>query len=96
MEGDRIVDCSTASGRRIHARWYLDASGTARVLSREMRIPTVAYGQPKVCLWTYLDTPPLHDGTAFFVDNHDGYLSAAPTRSTSPGSVIPSTRTSRT
>jgi len=31
--------------------------------------------QRKVCLWTYFDTLPLHDGTAFFVDNRDGYLS---------------------
>jgi flavin-dependent dehydrogenase len=93
-DGDRIVECSTASGRRIDAKWYLDASGTARVLSRAMRIPTVAYGQPKVCLWTYFDTPPLHDGTAFFVDNDDGYLSwvwdiPISPRQTSVGFVLP-------
>ena len=94
IDGDRIVDCSTASGRRLDAKWYLDASGTARVLSRAMRIPTVAYGQPKVCLWTYFDTPPLHDGTAFFVDNRDGYLSwvwdiPISPRQTSVGLVLP-------
>ena len=44
------------------------------VLSRALNIPTIAYGQQKVCLWTYFDTPPLNDGTAFFVDNGDRYL----------------------
>jgi len=44
------------------------------MLSRALNIPTIAYGQQKVCLWTYFDTPPLNDGTAFFVDNGDRYL----------------------
>ena len=74
-DGDRVIGCSTAGGRRVNARWYIDASGTARVLSRAMNIPIVTYGQQKVCLWTYFDTPPLHDGTAFFVDNGERYLS---------------------
>jgi len=42
--------------------------------SRALNISTIAYGQQKVCLWTYFDTPPLNDGTAFFVDNGDRYL----------------------
>ena len=74
-DGDRITGCSTLSGQRVDARWFIDASGTARVLSRAMNIPIVSYGQQKVCLWTYFDTPPLHDGTAFFVDNGERYLS---------------------
>lgn len=72
---ERVTDCTTASGTRVDARWYIDASGTARVLSRAMGIPIVAYGRQKVCLWTYFDTPSLHDGTAFFVGNRDAYLS---------------------
>ena len=92
--GERVTGCSTAAGRRVEARWYIDASGTARVLSRAMGIPIVAYGRQKVCLWTYFDTPPLHDGTAFFVDNRDAYLSwvwdipISPTQ-TSVGFVLP-------
>ena len=74
-DGDRVIGCSTSDGRGVEARWYLDASGTARVFARALGIPTVTYGRHKVCLWTYFDTPPLHDGTAFFVDNRDGYLS---------------------
>ena len=74
-DSDRITGCWTASGQCVDARWYIDASGTGRMLSRALNIPTIAYGQHKVCLWTYFDTPPLHDGTAFFVDNGDRYLS---------------------
>lgn len=94
MAGERVIGCSTAGGRHVEARWYLDASGTARVLSRAMGMPTVTYGERKVCLWIYFDTPPLHDGTAFFVDNRDRYLSwvwdipISPQR-TSVGFVIP-------
>lgn len=73
--GDRVTGCTTTAGRRVKAAWYLDASGTARVFSRAMNIPAVAYGHQKVCLWTYFETPPLHDGTTFFVDNRDAYLS---------------------
>jgi flavin-dependent dehydrogenase len=92
--GERVSGCSTGSGRRVDARWYIDASGTARVLARGMDIPSVTYGRKKVCLWTYFDTPPLHDGTAFFIDNGDAYLSwvwdipISPTR-TSVGLVLP-------
>jgi len=73
-DGNRITGCVTAGGRRVEARWHIDASGTARMLSRALNIPTIAYGPQKVCLWTYFDTPPLNDGTAFFVDNGDRYL----------------------
>jgi len=73
-EGEGVTGCVTAGGRQITARWYIDASGTARLFSRELRIPVTSYGEAKVCLWTYFDTPPLHDGTAFFIDNRDAYL----------------------
>ena len=89
-----ITGCSTTAGRRVEARWYIDASGTARVLSRAMGIPIVAYGRQKVCLWTYFDTPPLHDGTAFFVDNVTTISVGSGTsrfrpRQTSVGFVLP-------
>ena len=97
LDDDRIVSCATASGRRVDARWFIDASGTARLFSRTLNIPTVEYGQHKVCFWTYFDTPPLHDGTAFFVDNGDRYLSwvwdipISPLQ-TSVGFVLPADR----
>ncbi len=73
-DGRRVRSIATANGQVIDARWYIDASGTSRVLSRALGIPTVAYGRPKVCLWTCLDTPPRGDATTFFVDNGDAYL----------------------
>lgn len=71
---DRVNGLETNTGRRVDARWYIDASGTARLFSRVMQIPVTKYGRNKVCLWTYFETPPLHEGTAFFVDNDDVYL----------------------
>jgi flavin-dependent dehydrogenase len=93
-EGDRVTACVTGTGRRVEARWFVDASGTARVFSRALDIPITTYGRQKVCLWTYFDTPPLYDGTAFFVDNRERYLSwtwdipISPSR-TSVGFVVP-------
>lgn len=72
--GDRVSSCTTASGARIEARWYIDATGSARLFSRSMNIPVTRYGRRKVCLWTYFDTPPLSEGTVFFVDNDEDYL----------------------
>lgn len=72
--GDRITRCTTASGRQVDAHWYIDATGAARLFSRRLHIPVTTYGRQKVCFWGYFDTPPLHDGTAFFVDNRDDYL----------------------
>ena len=75
MSGDRVSSCTTTSGRRVDARWFIDATGTARLFSRAMKIPVTVYGRRKVCVWTYFDTDPLADGTVFFVDNGDAYLS---------------------
>jgi flavin-dependent dehydrogenase len=93
----RVNSLGTDSRRHVNARWYIDASGTARLFSRAMDIPVTFYGRTKVCLWTYFDTPPLYDGTAFFVDNSHDYLSwvwdipISPTQ-TSVGFVLPADR----
>lgn len=94
---DRVTACVTGSGHRVEARWFIDASGTARLFSRTMGIPIRQFGPSKVCLWTYFDTPPLHDGTAFFVDNREEYLSwvwdiPITPRRTSVGLVLPAVR----
>ena len=73
-EDDRVRGCLTATGRRVTARHYIDASGTALVFARAMNIPTEEYGRTKVCLWTYFKTPPLQGGTTFFLDSRDDYL----------------------
>ena len=92
--GERVTGLVTAGGRQVDARWYVDASGTARLFSRAMDVPVTFYGRSKVCLWTYFETAPLYDGTAFFVDNSHDYLSwvwdipISPTQ-TSVGYVLP-------
>jgi len=73
-DDDRLHACVTSTGRRVEARWYIDASGTARWLSRTLDIPIVEYGRRKVCLWTYIEGPPLDDGTTFFLDSQQPYL----------------------
>jgi flavin-dependent dehydrogenase len=89
--------CVTSAGRRVEACWYLDASGTARVLARALEVPIVEYGRKKVCLWTYFDGAPLDAGTTFFLDSRQPYLSwvwdipISPQR-TSVGLVVPADR----
>src|SRR5262249_59905630 len=56
-EGERVVSCQTAAGRRLRAAWFLDNSGHARLFGRAFGIRKVEYGRPKVCLWTYFDCP---------------------------------------
>jgi len=74
-ECDRILAIKTAGGRRVSARWFIDASGRARVLGRALEIPTVEYGERKVCLWTYFKDSPRVEGTTFYGDNASEYLS---------------------
>jgi len=93
-DGERLTACVIGSGRRVEARWFIDASGTARFFSRALDIPIVEYGRKKVCLWTYFDCEPLDAGTTFFLDSRQPYLSwvwdipITPER-TSVGLVVP-------
>lgn len=73
--GDRVLACVTDGGMRVTARWYIDATGTQRRFAQAMGIPKTEYGRQKVALWTYFDTPLANEGTTFFVDNADPYLS---------------------
>jgi len=75
VEDDRIVAVTTPGGRRVTARWFIDASGQARVLGRALGIPTLEYGERKVCIWTYFKEPPSNEGTTFYGDNAEAYLS---------------------
>ena len=74
-QGDRVTGCVTASGQRMTARWYIDATGTQRLFARALDIAKTEYGRHKVALWTWFDTPMGNEGTTFFVDNADRYLS---------------------
>jgi FADH2 O2-dependent halogenase len=74
-EGDRLTACQTGQGRRITASWFLDSSGQARVVARKFGIEKKTFGQPKVCFWTYFDSPPRNEGTTFYGDTvGDDYL----------------------
>lgn len=73
-QGDRVTACVTDRGRRVTARWYIDATGTQRRFAQALDIGKTEYGRQKVALWTYFDTPMANEGTTFFVDNADAYL----------------------
>jgi flavin-dependent dehydrogenase len=72
--GDRVVACSTASNQRFTAPWFIDGSGQAQLFGKAFKIAKATYGRRKVCLWTYLDTPIRNEGTTFYGDNADEYL----------------------
>lgn len=94
VDGDRVRAVTTTGGRRITARWFVDATGTAGLFAKALAVPRTYYGEPKVALWTYFDTPLSTPGTTFFVDNSDRYLHwvwdipITPTR-TSIGFILP-------
>lgn len=97
-EGDRLTACQTAQGRRITASWFLDSSGQARVVARRFGIEKKLFGQPKVCFWTYFDSPPRSEGTTFYGDTiGDDYLAwiweiPISPRELSVGCVLPASR----
>jgi menaquinone-9 beta-reductase len=74
-EGERILAIRTVGGRRVSARWFIDASGQARALGRTLAIPTLEFGERKVCLWTYFEDRPGDEGTTFYGDTAEAYLS---------------------
>lgn len=74
VDGDRVRSVTTATGRRITARWFIDATGTVGLFAKALAVPRTYYGEAKVALWTYYDTPQSTLGTTFFVDNGDRYL----------------------
>ena len=65
---DRAIACVTSGGRRVTGRWFMDASGQARLFARRFDVPRMEYGDRKVCLWTYFNTPPVAIGTTFYGD----------------------------
>ena len=73
--GDRVMACQTATGQRITATWFIDASGRAKLFSKAFDIPKSEYGRQKVCLWTHFDSELELEGTTFHVDNSTEYLS---------------------
>lgn len=72
--GARVVACSTAGNQRFAAPWFIDGSGQAQLFGKAFKIAKRVYGRRKVCLWTYLDTAIRNEGTTFYGDNTDEYL----------------------
>jgi glycine/D-amino acid oxidase-like deaminating enzyme len=51
VQDGRIEAIDTSQGRRIRARWYVDASGSAAsLLGRELRLASISYGPRKVAV----------------------------------------------
>jgi menaquinone-9 beta-reductase len=63
-DGERVSSVATASGQRLQARWYLDASGlAASLLPRRFRAPARMYGPQKVAIWNYFTVADAVEGT---------------------------------
>jgi flavin-dependent dehydrogenase len=78
VEGERVTAVTTASGRRLAADWFIDASGRGcRLLGRRFGLAAEPCGPAKVSLWTYFETAGHRlDGTTFHVDSlGERYLS---------------------
>jgi flavin-dependent dehydrogenase len=79
LVNDRIVDIerhgrwvaavTTAQGKRIATRWFVDASGSAASLfPRTFQLPSVEYGPSKVAMWSYFKVPELVEGTSLYAN----------------------------
>lgn len=72
----RITGVMTEGGRRMTARWYVDASGLARLLPRRFNLPFHEYGPSKVAIWSYFPIGSPREGTALHPDGTGGaYMS---------------------
>lgn len=76
-DGNYVSSVRTVGGKRVEARWFIDASGIgARLLTRKFGIPRIDYGKKKVCLWCHFETPIRTEGTTFYANIvEDEYLS---------------------
>jgi flavin-dependent dehydrogenase len=74
-EGRRVTAVSTAQGRRVSSRWFLDASGSsARLFPRAFKLQAWEYGPTKVGMWTYFNVPDSSEGTTLYMDGRPPYM----------------------
>jgi menaquinone-9 beta-reductase len=74
-EGGRVKAVSTALGRRISSRWFIDASGSsARLFPRAFQLHGHEYGPTKVGIWTYFSVPESIEGTTLYMDGRPPYM----------------------
>jgi flavin-dependent dehydrogenase len=71
--GDAITSCVTKEGE-YSARWYVDASSRARLATRHFNIPCTRYGEPKVAIWSHIESVSDLGGTTIHVANRAPYL----------------------
>lgn len=71
-QGRRVAAIVTANGARFASPWFLDASGSAKLLGREFRIPADSYGPKKVALWAYFPTQTPQEGTTIYSEATPG------------------------
>jgi flavin-dependent dehydrogenase len=75
LSNDRVVECRSRSGRRVAGRWFLDASGRARLLARSASIGRKHYGQARIGLWTEVEAPMREETTTLYLDDGPDQLS---------------------
>jgi FADH2 O2-dependent halogenase len=72
---DRVVECRLRSGRRFASRWFLDASGRARLLARSASIGKHQYGVARIGLWAESAAPMREEATTLYLDDGPDQLS---------------------
>ena len=71
-DGDAVTGISTANGARLHARWYVDATGgSVRLLGRALAVPRTAVGPSRVAYWTIVETSPSDHATTLHFDDDE-------------------------
>lgn len=74
VDGDRVVGCRTRSGDGLTARWFLDASGRARLFARALGIQRLEYGPARTAIWAQREAPQAIEGTVLHLDDGPGEL----------------------
>lgn len=65
---DQVTAIQTSLGRRISARWFIDASGAASsFLGRHFQLRSHVYGPRKVALWTHVPVEHEAGGTNLYM-----------------------------
>jgi len=66
---DWIIGCSTRSGQRFTADWFIDASGRRRLTARSAGIDSRYWGPSRVAIWSLCNAPMAFEGTMLYLDS---------------------------
>lgn len=75
--GRTIVGCTTRSGDRFSAAWFVDATGRARVMSRALGVTTTLLSRQRVSLWSQCEGSLDFEGTLLHLDGRTDEFSWA-------------------